>query len=616
MKSFYKTTFKNSKKRKPLYPDEYKMNEINEQKKLKRTMDNYFKDYNKMSKKLGIKDTPYLLVSEKDYEDAIYNTDLMIRKWNDFYDFTPTYNPQIEDNYYNDSSIIFENTKNHLIKKDYKKRIEKFYGPPEQEITISYNQTFKSGKLSNMNFYNSIGVKNEENKEIKKNENDKNIDEKKNIDNIEEEYKFDENDKNINEEKNDDNIEEEYKFDENDKNIDEKKNEDKIEEEYNFEESNKIEKLEENINNGNKLKDVNENIEEEYFFEENEEIDKKDGPKLNTNKMNKNEENNNFEIEENIEGKKESNKKIKDNTEKLPLLNDIIKDDTEKLPLLNKKIKDNTEKLPLLNDIIKDDSKNISKNNTLKNKTKVENKLKDNEDMLNYMEKEEIDDKIIEEDLPKVKEKENKFKKSISLNKERDNEKVKLKKSNTITLNKVEIKTRNSVKKDNDNSISEIKKSYTTKLKNKLNNRLSISRENKLKKKNKKEKTYNPNDTIYDKMKKIDNNTKIITTAFNRNLIQNLNKRQKIISGWDSQNKFLIFIYIEKLNNNKRDVESLLIRYYSLRQKRTHYKIVSIRLLCHMGVFPSNIIDRIKINGYSTEIMKAVEKIIVKENKK
>ena len=588
MKSFYKTTFKSSKKRKPLYPDEYKMNEINEQKKLKRTMDNYFKDYNKMSKKLGIKDTPYLLVSEKDYEDAIYNTDLMIRKWNDFYDFTPTYNPQIEDNYYNDSSIIFENTKNHLIKKDYKKRIEKFYGPPEQEITISYNQTFKSGKLSNMNFYNSIGVKNEENKEIKKNENDKNIDEKKNIDNIEEEYKFDENDKNINEEKNDDNIEEEYKFDENDKNIDEKKNEDKIEEEYNFEESNKIEKLEENINNGNKLKDVNENIEEEYFFEENEEIDKKDGPKLNTNKMNKNEENNNFEIEENIEGKKESNKKIKDNTEKLPLLNDIIKDD----------------------------SKNISKNNTLKNKTKVENKLKDNEDMLNYMEKEEIDDKIIEEDLPKVKEKENKFKKSISLNKERDNEKVKLKKSNTITLNKVEIKTRNSVKKDNDNSISEIKKSYTTKLKNKLNNRLSISRENKLKKKNKKEKTYNPNDTIYDKMKKIDNNTKIITTAFNRNLIHNLNKRQKIISGWDSQNKFLIFIYIEKLNNNKRDVESLLIRYYSLRQKRTHYKIVSIRLLCHMGVFPSNIIDRIKINGYSTEIMKAVEKIIVKENKK
>ena len=46
--------------------------------------------------------------------------------------------------------------------------------------------------------------------------------------------------------------------------------------------------------------------------------------------------------------------------------------------------------------------------------------------MLNYMEKEEIDDKIIEEDLPKVKEKENKFKKSISLNKERDNRKIKI----------------------------------------------------------------------------------------------------------------------------------------------------------------------------------------------
>ena len=123
MKSVYKTRFRNSKKRKPLYPDEYKMNEINEQKKLKKTMDSYFKDYNTMSKKLGLTDSPYLLISENDYEDAIYNTDLMIRKWNDFYDMTPTYNPQVEDNYYNDSSVIFENTKNPLIKKDYKKRI-------------------------------------------------------------------------------------------------------------------------------------------------------------------------------------------------------------------------------------------------------------------------------------------------------------------------------------------------------------------------------------------------------------------------------------------------------------------------------------------------------------
>ena len=174
---FIKLEFKNSKKRKPLYPDEYKMNEINEKKKLKKTMDNYFKDYNKMSKKLKITDSPYLLVSEKDYEDAIYNTDLMIRKWNDFYDMTPTYNPQVEDNYYNDSSVIFENTKNPLIKKDYKKRIEKFYQPSEQEMSNTYNQTFKSGKQSNMNFYNSISVKNDEKKEIENeiNERKKNI---------------------------------------------------------------------------------------------------------------------------------------------------------------------------------------------------------------------------------------------------------------------------------------------------------------------------------------------------------------------------------------------------------------------------------------------------------
>ena len=603
MKNVYKNKVKINKKRKPLYPDEYKMKEINEKKKLKKMMDNYFNDYNKISKKLKITESPYILVSEKDYEDAVYNTDLMIRKWNDFYDMTPTYNPQVEDNYYNDSSVIFENTKNPLIKKDYKKRIEKFYQPSEQEFSNTYNQTFKSGKQSNMNFYNSISVKNEEKKEIENED--------------EEEYKFDENDKKIDEE-------EEYKFDESDKNFDEKKNEDNIEEEYKFDENDVIE---ESINNGNKLKDVNKNKEDEFFYEEKEEIDKKDGPKLNknqekeffyeekeeidkkngpklnSNKFNNYEENIDFEIEENIVGKKKSNKKIKDDTEKLPLLNDIIKDDTEKLPLLN--------------DIIKDDSKNISKNSTFKNKTKVEKKLKDNENMLNYMENEEIDDKKIEEDLPKIKGEKKKLLKSISLNKERNKENSNIKKSNTLSLNKlIEIKKTNTVKKENDSSISEIKKSYTTKLNNKLKNRLSITRENKLKKKKRKENTLNPNDTIYDMMKNIDNNSKIITTAFNRNLIINLNKRQKINSGWDSKNRYLIFIYIEKLFNNKRDVESLLIRYYSLRQKRTHYKIVSIRLLYHMGVFPSNIIDRIKIKGYSNEIMKAVEKIIIKENKK
>ena len=586
MKSFYKTTFKNSKKRKPLYPDEYKMNEINEQKKLKRTMDNYFKDYNKMSKKLGIKDTPYLLVSEKDYEDAIYNTDLMIRKWNDFYDMTPTYNPQVEDNYYNDSNIIFENTKNPLIKKDYKRRIEKLYPPPEEEMINSYNETFKSGKKSNMNFYNSIGVKNEEKKEVKNineeeeykfDENDKNINE-------EEEYKFDENDKNINEE-------DEYKFDENDKNINE-------EDEYKFDENDNIE---ESINNENKFKNINENKENEYFYEEKEEIDNKDGPKLNNNKFNNYEENNDFEIEENIIGKKESNKKFKSNTENLPLLNDIIKDDTQKLPLLN--------------DIIKDNSRNISKNNTFKNKTTEERKLKESKDMLNYMEKEEIEDNIIQKNIPKEKKNVNILKKSNTLKYDREIEKSKYKKSNSISLNQhIEIKKTNTVN-EYDNSISEIKKSYTTKLNNKFKNRLSLSRENKLKKKHRKEKNFDPNDTIFDMMNNINENTKLITTAFNRNLIKKLNKRQKITSGWDSQNKNLIFIYIEKLYNNKRDVELLLIRYYSLRQKKTHYKIVSIRLLCHMGVLPTNIIDRIKIKGYSKEIMKAVEKIILKKNK-
>ena len=108
MKNVYKNKVKINKKRKSSYPDEYKMKEINEKKKLKKMMDNYFNDYNKISKKLKITESPYILVSEKDYEDAVYNTDLMIRKWNDFYDMTPTYNPQVEDNYYNDSNIIFE----------------------------------------------------------------------------------------------------------------------------------------------------------------------------------------------------------------------------------------------------------------------------------------------------------------------------------------------------------------------------------------------------------------------------------------------------------------------------------------------------------------------------
>ena len=522
MKNVYKNKVKINKKRKPLYPDEYKMKEINEKKKLKKMMDNYFNDYNKISKKLKITESPYILVSEKDYEDAVYNTDLMIRKWNDFYDMTPTYNPQVEDNYYNDSNIIFENTKNPLIKKDYKRRIEKLYPPPEEEMINSYNATFKSGKKSNMNFYNSIGVKNEEKKEVK------NINE-------EDEYKFDENDKNINEE-------DEYKYDENDN-------------------------IEESINK-NKFKNINENKEKEYFYEEKEEIDNKDGPKLNNNKFNNYEENNDFEIEENIIGKKESNKKFKSNTENLPLLNDIIKDDTEKLPLLN--------------DIIKDNSRNISKNNTFKNKTTEERKLKDSKDMLNYMEKEEIEDNIIQKNIPKGKNNENILKKSNTLKYDREIEKSKYKKSNSISLNQhIEIKKTNTVN-EYDNSISEIKKSYTTKLNNKFKNRLSLSRENKLKKKHRKKKNFDPNDTIFDKMNNINENTKLITTAFNRNLIKNLNKRQKITSGWDSQNKNLIFIYIEKLYNNKRDVELLLIRYYSLRQKK---RIIKLFLLDYFVIW-------------------------------
>ena len=47
-------------------------------------------------------------------------------------------------------------------------------------------------------------------------------------------------------------------------------------------------------------------------------------------------------------------------------------------------------------------------------------------------------------------------------------------------------------------------------------------------------------------MQRVDKKTKIITKALNKSLKHNLNKRQKICSDWNSNNKTLIFIYIEK----------------------------------------------------------------------
>ena len=508
------------KKRKPLYENTSKNLEYNNQKKLKKAMDSYLNDYKRMSKKLGIKNPEEIIFSETDIEDSIYNIDLMVNKWGDFYDLTPSYNPQIEEySLYNHTNIIFQ-SKNPIIKKDYNLRIQKIYPSKEQ----------------NNEQYNLKSVKKNIKESIKKNDNEKK--EEENIIGEEEEYKFDDNDKNYNEE-------EEYKFDDNDKNYNEENNNNNIEEEYYFEDE-EVDKKD-----GPKLNKK----EEEIFYYEDEEIDNKDGPKLNYN--NNYDNNNNDEIEENIEGKK------------LPELNDLIKEDSVKLPQLN--------------DILKSDNKdNIQ---VISNKKKINNEKN-----------EEIEDEIIEEEIPNQK------KEKIEKNKK--NEINEIKKSNTTNLKEnVEIKKSNTSNLNKENLInSEIKKSKTSNLNN-YNNKLK--KENK-----KKENNFNPNETIYETMQRVDKKTKIITKALNKNLIQNLNKRQKICSDWDSNYKNLIFIYIEKINNNKKDVESLLVRIYSLKKKKTNYKIISIRLLHHMGVFNSDKIDRIKIKNYSKEIFKAVEKII------
>ena len=89
-------------------------------------MDSYLNDYKRMSKKLGIKNPEEIIFSETDIEDSIYNIDLMVNKWGDFYDLTPSYNPQIEEySLYNHTNIIFQ-SKNPIIKKDYNLRIQKF----------------------------------------------------------------------------------------------------------------------------------------------------------------------------------------------------------------------------------------------------------------------------------------------------------------------------------------------------------------------------------------------------------------------------------------------------------------------------------------------------------
>ena len=520
--------FSSKKKRKPLYENTSKNLEYNNQKKLQKAMDSYLNDYKRMSKKLGIKNPEEIIFSETDIEDSIYNIDLMVNKWGDYYDLTPSYNPQIEEyNLYNPTNIIFQ-SKNPIIKKDYNLRIQKIY--PSKE--------------PNNEQFNLKSVKKNINESIKKNNNEQ---KEEDIIGEEEEYKFDDNDKNYNEE-------EEYKFDDNDKNYNEenKNNNDNIEEEYYFEDE-EVDKKD-----GPKLNKK----EEEIFYYEDEEVDNKDGPKLNYNNNNNNYNNNNSndEIEENIEGKK------------LPELNDLIKEDSVKLPQLN--------------DILKSDNKD--------NIQVIPNKK-----IINNEKNEEIEDEIFEEEIPNQK------KEKIEKNKKNEkNEISEIKKSNTTNLKeKVEIKKSNTSNLNKENLInSEIKKSKTSNLNNYHNN---LKKENK-----KKENNFNPNETIYETMQRVDKKTKIITKALNKNLIQNLNKRQKICSDWDSNNKNLIFIYIEKINNNKKDVESLLVRIYSLKKKKTNYKIISIRLLHHMGVFNSDKIDRIKIKNYSKEIFKAVEKII------
>ena len=296
------------KKRKPLYENTSKNLEYNNQKKLKKAMDSYLNDYKRMSKKLGIKNPEEIIFSETDIEDSIYNIDLMVNKWGDFYDLTPSYNPQIEEySLYNHTNIIFQ-SKNPIIKKDYNLRIQKIYPSKEQ----------------NNEQYNLKSVKKNIKESIKKNDNEKK--EEENIIGEEEEYKFDDNDKNYNEE-------EEYKFDDNDKNYNEENNNNNIEEEYYFEDE-EVDKKD-----GPKLNKK----EEEIFYYEDEEIDNKDGPKLNYN--NNYDNNNNDEIEENIEGKKlpELNDLIKEDSVKLPQLNDILKSDNkDNIQVIpNKKIRNN-----------------------------------------------------------------------------------------------------------------------------------------------------------------------------------------------------------------------------------------------------------------------------------
>ena len=223
MKSLnYKSKFSSSKKRKPLYPKqiESKNKEYNDKIKLKNTMDNYFRGYKQLSETLGLKKNPSsygVIFTKKEIEEAYNNIDSMIENWDILYNFSPTYNPQIEDNLFKGNNILFEKTQNPIIKEDYELRIEKINSSIKKE-NIDLNQ--------NLNIDQEEKAKFKSKKKLDKKKKNKNqklntiTNKKKNLDNIsekniEEENKSEDIKQNINENN------EEYKFDDKDNNINE-----------------------------------------------------------------------------------------------------------------------------------------------------------------------------------------------------------------------------------------------------------------------------------------------------------------------------------------------------------------------------------------------------------
>ena len=166
MKSLnYKSKFSSSKKRKPLYPKqiESKNKEYNDKIKLKNTMDNYFTGYKQLSEILGLKKNPSsygVIFTKKEIEEAYNNIDSMIENWDILYNFSPTYNPQIEDNLFKGNNILFEKTQNPIIKEEYEWRIEKTNFSIKKE-NIDLNQKLHlSRRKSKIQKKEKIGQKN------------------------------------------------------------------------------------------------------------------------------------------------------------------------------------------------------------------------------------------------------------------------------------------------------------------------------------------------------------------------------------------------------------------------------------------------------------------------